>query len=168
LASGTPTFEAHDLILIFYCLTFTSFLRHVGRPLWREDGSVAYSGISQRSESAEPVTIFYTLSSETPPHLEGQVPVFVSPRNKVAQSFPRALGSLFVAIYNYQGCGGGILTSLHSGSRGKTEIKLNMELFLRPTVSRPVRLGIGPPSGYRDKILITVGHSLFFLLGRPP
>jgi hypothetical protein len=34
-----------------------------------------------------------------PPNLEGQVPVFVSPRNRVAQLYLRALGSLFVAIY---------------------------------------------------------------------
>jgi hypothetical protein len=28
---------------------------------------------------------------------------------------PRALGSLFVASYSFQGCGGGILTRLHTG-----------------------------------------------------
>jgi hypothetical protein len=31
------------------------------------------------------------------PSLEGQVLVFISPRNRVAQSYPQALGSLFVA-----------------------------------------------------------------------
>jgi hypothetical protein len=30
-------------------------------------------------------------------NLEGQVPVFISPRSKVAQLYPQALGSLFVA-----------------------------------------------------------------------
>jgi hypothetical protein len=30
------------------------------------------------------------------PNLEGQVPVFISPRNRVAQLYPQALGSLFV------------------------------------------------------------------------
>jgi hypothetical protein len=30
---------------------------------------------------------------------------------------------------------------------------MELELFLRPTVSRPVRLGIGPPFGILDQIL---------------
>jgi hypothetical protein len=37
------------------------------------------------------------------PNLEAQVPVFISPRNKVAQLYPRALGSLFVTSYDSQG-----------------------------------------------------------------
>jgi hypothetical protein len=40
------------------------------------------------------------------PNLEGQVPVFISPRNRVAQLYPQALGSLFVASYDSQGYGG--------------------------------------------------------------
>jgi hypothetical protein len=31
------------------------------------------------------------------PNLEGQVPVFISPRNRVGQLYPQALGSLFAA-----------------------------------------------------------------------
>jgi hypothetical protein len=31
------------------------------------------------------------------PNLEGQVPVFISPRNRVARLYPQALGSLFVS-----------------------------------------------------------------------
>jgi hypothetical protein len=34
------------------------------------------------------------------PNLEGQVPVYISPRNRVAQLYPQALGLLFVASYN--------------------------------------------------------------------
>jgi hypothetical protein len=49
------------------------------------------------------------------PHLEGQVPVFISPRNRVAQLYPRALGSLSVVSYDSQGYGGGILSRLHTG-----------------------------------------------------
>jgi hypothetical protein len=41
-------------------------------------------------------------------NLEGQVPVFISPRNRVAQLCPQALGSLFVASYDSQDYGGGI------------------------------------------------------------
>jgi hypothetical protein len=36
------------------------------------------------------------------PTLEGQVLVFIPPRNKVAQLYPHALGSLFVASYDSQ------------------------------------------------------------------
>jgi hypothetical protein len=44
------------------------------------------------------------------PNLEGQVPTFISPRNRLAQLYPQALRSLFVALYNSQGFGGGIWT----------------------------------------------------------
>jgi hypothetical protein len=46
------------------------------------------------------------------PHLEDQVPVFISLSNTVAQLYPRALSSRFVASHNSQGCGGGILSLL--------------------------------------------------------
>jgi hypothetical protein len=58
---------------------------------------------------AEPVTILYCLTWDSP-NLEGQVPVFISPRNRMAQLYPRALGSLYVVSYDSQGYGGGILT----------------------------------------------------------
>jgi hypothetical protein len=51
---------------------------------------------------AELTTIFYCLIWESP-NLEDQVPVFISPRNRVAQLYPRALGSLYVAFYDSQG-----------------------------------------------------------------
>jgi hypothetical protein len=47
--------------------------------------------------------------------LEGQVPVIISPRKKVAQLHPQALGSPFVASYDSQGYGGGIQTRLTLG-----------------------------------------------------
>jgi hypothetical protein len=47
------------------------------------------------------------------PNLEGQVPVFISPRNRVAQLYPQALVSLFIASYDSQGYGGSIRTHLH-------------------------------------------------------
>jgi hypothetical protein len=46
------------------------------------------------------------------PNLADQVPVFISPRNRAAQLYPRALGSLFVALRGY---GGGIRPRLHTG-----------------------------------------------------
>jgi hypothetical protein len=63
---------------------------------------------------AELTTIFYCLIWNSP-NLEGYVPVFISPRNRVAQLYSRALGSLFVAPYDSQGYGGVILTRLHTG-----------------------------------------------------
>jgi hypothetical protein len=62
------------------------------------------------------MAIFYCLILDSP-NLEVQVPVFLSPRNRVAQLYPRALGSLFVASYDSQGYSGSILTRLHTGQR---------------------------------------------------
>jgi hypothetical protein len=45
----------------------------------------------------------------------GPVLTRISPRNRVAQLYPRALGSLSVASYDSQGYGGGILSRLHTG-----------------------------------------------------
>jgi hypothetical protein len=47
--------------------------------------------------------------------MEGQVPVFTSPRNSMTQLYFQALGSLFVAFCDLQGYGGGIRTRLHAG-----------------------------------------------------
>jgi hypothetical protein len=44
-------------------------------------------------------TIFYCLIWDSP-NVEVQVPIFISPRNRVAQSYPRALGSLFIPSYD--------------------------------------------------------------------
>jgi hypothetical protein len=49
------------------------------------------------------------------PDLMDQVPVFMSPGDRVAQSYPPVPGSLFVALYDSQGYGGGIITRLHKG-----------------------------------------------------
>jgi hypothetical protein len=71
----------------------------VGRPLWREVGSVLSSFC--RASPAQPfsdlsptglMSIVYCLYFWDSPNLEGQVPVFISPRNRVAQLYPRALG----------------------------------------------------------------------------
>jgi hypothetical protein len=49
------------------------------------------------------------------PNLEDQVPVFMSPSDRMAQLYPQAPGSFFKAFYNSQGYSGGILTRLHKG-----------------------------------------------------
>jgi hypothetical protein len=47
-------------------------------------------------------------------NLEGQVPVFISPRNRVTQLYTWALGSIYVTSYGTQGYGGGIRIHLHT------------------------------------------------------
>jgi hypothetical protein len=47
-------------------------------------------------------------------NLVGLVPVFIFPRNKVAQLYLQALGSFFVTSYDSQGYGGGFRTHLHT------------------------------------------------------
>jgi hypothetical protein len=104
-------------------------------PLWREDGSLIYctiaSGPRQTSHSwgrnpAELTAIFYGLIWVSP-DLDGQVPIFISPRNRVAQSYPRALGSLFISSYGSQGYGGGILTRHQTGQWVRSNISRNTE-----------------------------------------
>jgi hypothetical protein len=71
----------------------------VGRPLWREVGSVFFSfswaspaqPFSTRSPT-DLMSIFYCLYFWDSPNLVGQVPVFISPRNRVAQLYPQKLG----------------------------------------------------------------------------
>jgi hypothetical protein len=47
------------------------------------------------------------------PNLEDQVPVFISPKNRVALLYPQELGCLFIASYDSQGYGGGIRPRIH-------------------------------------------------------
>jgi hypothetical protein len=54
------------------------------------------------------MNIFYFLGFEI-------FEIFISPRNRVTRLNPQALGSLFFATYDSQGCGGGIRPSLHTG-----------------------------------------------------
>jgi hypothetical protein len=54
---------------------------------------------------------------------EGQVSIFISPRNGVAQLYRQALGSISVASYNSQGYVGDIRTRLHTGSEARHSFK---------------------------------------------
>jgi hypothetical protein len=88
----------------YYCRTFAVFM--LWRPPWREDGSVIYSYnlLSLSGPTRDIVRSHMSLSQ-----LWGPGPCIYIPRNRVAQLYPRALGSLFVASYDSQGYGGGIL-----------------------------------------------------------
>jgi hypothetical protein len=62
---------------------------YVGRPLWREDGCVVYSCWWARQCSLSRVLVplsslpYFTASNfRLPPHLEGQVPVLISPKGQ--------------------------------------------------------------------------------------
>jgi hypothetical protein len=67
------------------------------------------------------------------PSIESQVPVFMSPRNRVAQLYPQALDFLFITSYDSQGYGGGIRTRLHARVLIRTECSYHTgnTLYLR-------------------------------------
>jgi hypothetical protein len=72
------------------------------------------SALILRSESSRPHHILLSQIRDSP-SLEGQVPLFISPRNGVAQLYPQALGALSVVSYDSQGYGGGTRPRLHMG-----------------------------------------------------
>jgi hypothetical protein len=97
---------------------------------------------------SEPETILYCLIWDSP-NLEGQIPVFISPSNRVAQLYPRALGSLYVVSYDLQGYGGGILTLNLPGGQVPVYIAFRnrmvqskVKVMLRPTASQSVCSGV--------------------------
>jgi hypothetical protein len=71
------------------------------------------------------MTISYCLIWDSP-NLEGQVLVFISPRNRVTKLYPEALGFLFVTSHDSQDYGGGILTCLHTGKQSMFKFKFKL------------------------------------------
>jgi hypothetical protein len=71
------------------------------------------------------MTIYFTASDSRLPQPGGPGPVFISPRNRVAQLYSQALGHLFITSYNMKGYSGGILTHLHAEAL-RTEFILNI------------------------------------------
>jgi hypothetical protein len=82
------------------------------------------SAVTLRFESSG--TNDHILLSQIPdsPNLEGQVSVFISPRNRVAQLYLQALGSLFFTFWDSQSYGAGIRPHLHTGLSRKVIINI--------------------------------------------
>jgi hypothetical protein len=91
---------------------------------------VLASAVILGSDSRE--TRDHILRSQIPdsPKLEGQAPVFISLKNRVAQLYPQALGSLFVASYYSQG---------YSTQRVRDRVTLRLAVY-----RQSVRLGAEP------------------------
>jgi hypothetical protein len=120
----------------------------VGHPLWWEDVSVIYNccwpspAHSHLGPGFPGVHAHILLCQiQDSPNLGGQVLVFISPRYRVAQLPPQALGYYFVT-YNSLGYGGGIQTCRHMGclrtsfndphhiASGQTARRLLLQQFL--------------------------------------
>jgi hypothetical protein len=98
------------------------------------------------------------------PNLEGQVPTFISPRNRVAQLHPQALASLFVASYDSQGCGRGIRTRPHTGfPLGRSSSQSHIATYGQSVSKSWCRA----PSGAHGQILITLWQLRSCFMGRP-
>jgi hypothetical protein len=122
---------AHDQILIFFCLTITSFLLHVGRPLWRAKRSVIYSVITHWLESRG--TRNHILLS----HLRLPQPVRPGPRIYIppGTEWPSFTPGHWVP-FSSQVYGGDSLTRLHTGHN--LLVKVKVKVMLRLTVSQYV------------------------------
>jgi hypothetical protein len=108
-------------------------------------------------------TIFYCPSSWDFPNLEGQVPVFISSRNKVAQIYPQALVYLSAASYKSQGYRLGILSRLHTGFELE-KLKLSYD---RQSVGQSVLVSgthLGPTTNFSFSLKFSLDSCGFVIL----
>jgi hypothetical protein len=66
--------------------------------LLRENGSTIPAQLLSGSSPMGPMTTFYSQIQDSP-NLEGHIPVFISPRNRVAQLYPQARLSLLTSEF---------------------------------------------------------------------
>jgi hypothetical protein len=85
---------------------------------------VLASAVILGSESRRTHTRIFLSQIRDFPNLVVQAPVCISPRNRLAQLYSQALGSIFVAFYDSQDYDRGIWTSLHAGSIVKVTLRL--------------------------------------------
>jgi hypothetical protein len=88
---------------------------------------VIASAVTIGSESRGTHDYILLSQNRDSPNMEGQVPVFISPRKRVGRLYPQALGSFFAASYDSQGYGRGIrlyLHTVHSTSSSSCELQL--------------------------------------------
>jgi hypothetical protein len=77
---------------------------------------LALASIVITSESRRTLVLTFYCQIPDSPNLEGQIPVFISPKNRVVQLYPQVFGCLFVASCDSQGYSGCIQVCLQVGS----------------------------------------------------
>jgi hypothetical protein len=96
---------------------------------------------------------FISLSYETPPTWRSRPPYLYAP----GTGWPSYTSGHWVPSYYLQGYSGSILNT--SDSRFEVEVEVNLQL----TVSRPVCLDVGHPSGAHDQIFFFQSDNCGFL-----
>jgi hypothetical protein len=139
----------------FVLLSDICSLRVVGRPPWREDGSAIYlhSLISLLCQVPKNSWPHFTLSSKSPSTWRARSP-YLHPPWTGGPVIPSGTGFPFCHLFWLAGLRWRYCNPPPNGSLDWSEVEV--DVTLRPTVSRPVSPGVRPPSGTRDQF--------FFLL----
>jgi hypothetical protein len=141
------------------CVTFSLMRGWVCRLYLSLDLASVFILMSESRETHDHIVLSQILDSPQP---GGQVPVIISHRNRVAQLYPQALGSLSIAFCDSQGYGGGdsnppphpagpvCYALTHEFEVGRMQ---NTDPIVPPPVSKS---WCRAPSGVHDQIFITV------------